>query len=97
MILYEYAFLDFQDILSQTWRILEQDITLWIQIIFFILIIWIVFFVIIPFCILCIKKHKKNLEIRKKKYLLTEILLKKELEDEVEKEIVMDDQKVLDR
>ena len=95
MIIYEYTFLDFQDVLKQTWGILEQDILSWIFIILSILIVGVAFFIIIPLCILSIKKYKKDSEIRKKKYLLTEILLKKELEDEIEKEIVMDDEKIL--
>jgi len=47
-------------------------------------------FVVIPIVIFTLRKREIKKQKRNKKNLLTEILLKKELEDEIEKEIVID-------
>jgi len=48
------------------------------------------FFVILPIALVALEKRANRKEKQRKKNLLTEILLKKEIEDEVEKEISMD-------
>lgn len=90
MVPYQYTFLDFADIISYTWSILEQDITGLIFILMSISTTTILFFVILPFTLVTIEKSRKEREKQKKKNLLTEILLKKEIEDEIEKEISID-------
>ena len=90
MIPYQYTFLDFNDIISYTWGILNQDVTGLIFILITITVISLLFFFIIPTTLVTVEKAAKKKESQKKKNLLTEILLKKEIEDEIEKEISID-------
>ncbi|MCH8518856.1 hypothetical protein LAT59_03795 [Candidatus Gracilibacteria bacterium] len=90
MILHQYTFLDFEDIIEHTGKILEQDISSMLVIIGLAGGVGIVFFVLLPTCIIFVEKYKKEKEKRRKKNLLTEILLKKEVEDEIEKEVEID-------
>lgn len=55
-----------------------------------ILLVLILFFLALPYVIMSLRYRKSEKEKQIKKNLLTEILLKKELEDEIEKEIAID-------
>ncbi len=90
MILYQYTYKDFEDIITLTGKILEQSPWATMIIIFSTLTLLILFFIILPLTIVSLKERKIQSEKQKKKNLLTEILLKKELEDEIEKELTID-------
>ena len=59
-------------------------------IIFWISLLFIIFLLLFPLTIITLKYKKTEKEKQIKKNLLTEILLKKELEDEIEKEVTID-------
>ena len=59
-------------------------------IIFWISLLFIIFLLLFPLTIITLKYKKTEKEKQIKKNLLTEILLKKELEDEIEKEVIID-------
>lgn len=90
MIAHPYTFLDFSDILERTWTLWDQDILSLGLIAGVSILVCALFFIILPLTIRIVEKRRQNKEKQKKKHLLTEILLKKEIEDEVEKEVEID-------
>ncbi len=87
---YTYTYLSPEEVFALIPKLTEMwllDFMLaWIG--FAIVVIWI--FIVIPGIVITFKNYKTNKSKAWKKKILTQILLQKEIEDEVEKEIKMD-------
>ena len=83
----QYTFLEFYDIIEITWSIRDQNEIGFVFLFLSTILIISLFFLIVPIIFIKLEKSAIRKEKEKKKNLLTEILLKKEIEDEIEKEI----------
>jgi len=87
MLGYTYTYISFNELLAASGTLLQFS---FIQIIITALLLWMTIFCIfifVPLVYITVSTAKEIKEKKKKKQLLTQFLLQKEIEDEVEKEI----------
>ena len=90
MITSNYTYLDFKSILEITWTLKSSFGENSLSIIVFTLFVLFIIFIAVPYIIITLKYIREEKQKSQKKLLLAQILLKKEIEDEVEKEIHID-------
>lgn len=92
MLGFNYTYASQEEIFSNMTHIWNISIFELLLLIWFILFTLLLIFVIVPWIIITCRFINEQKEKRNKKKLLSQILLQKEIEDEVEKEIKIEDE-----